>query len=316
MPDLNSTTHKETIEKILAAGDRGRLAHAYLLAGVSRAACDACARDVAKSLVCEGAARPCGTCDACTALDKGNHPDFFCVSPDEKSGLIRVEEVRTLQEKLAMKAYRAPHKVCLVRGAEHLTHEAANAFLKTLEEPPLHSLLLLTSGRLRDVLPTIRSRCQRITVRAGTIAARLASMRQEQPGISEGQARFLAHMAGCASEEDIPAYERVSALRDEVIESPGDAFLPEEYSAADRRDIREKLRILAYWYRDVAVWQLTGAPDLLCNADRITLLKETGSRMRPRQAMRHFEKTIDVMEKIDAYVNPKLALCLVPETRR
>jgi DNA polymerase-3 subunit delta' len=94
--------------------------------------------------------------------DLEGHPDFFILRPESKSRRVSIAQVRQLEHSLSRKPHRAPLKVALILEAERMClppAEAANAFLKTLEEPPDHSLLILTSDRPEQLLPTVRSRC-------------------------------------------------------------------------------------------------------------------------------------------------------------
>ena len=136
------------VEEIFAgAAKEGRLAHAHLLTGAPPAELESLGRGLAANLL-----------DA----DLEGHPDFFLLRPESKSRRISLGQIHQLEKSLSRKPHRAPLKVALILEAERMCiqqAESANAFLKTLEEPPDHSLLLLTSDRPEALLPTIRSRC-------------------------------------------------------------------------------------------------------------------------------------------------------------
>ena len=136
------------VEEIFAgAAKEGRLAHAHLLTGAPPAELESLGRGLAANLL-----------DA----DLEGHPDFFLLRPESKSRRISLRQIHQLELSLSRKPHRAPLKVALILEAERMCiqqAESANAFLKTLEEPPDHSLLLLTSDRPEALLPTIRSRC-------------------------------------------------------------------------------------------------------------------------------------------------------------
>lgn len=136
------------VEEIFAgAAKEGRLAHAHLLTGAPPAELESLGRGLAANLL-----------DA----DLEGHPDFFLLRPESKSRRVSIAQIRQLEHSLSRKPHRAPLKVALILEAERMCippAEAANAFLKTLEEPPDHCLLLLTSDRPEALLPTVRSRC-------------------------------------------------------------------------------------------------------------------------------------------------------------
>ncbi|MDD5584995.1 MAG: hypothetical protein PHV55_08080 [Candidatus Omnitrophica bacterium] len=116
--------------------------------------------DIIKLINCREAEGACGACWDCKALQSKSHPDLFVVEPEPTS--IRIERVRESQGFLALKSYRLPKKVILVKGAENFSLEAANAFLKTLEEPPKHSFIVINASKTDGLLPTIISRCRKI----------------------------------------------------------------------------------------------------------------------------------------------------------
>ena len=134
-------------ELFQVAAKEGRLAHAHLLTGAPPSELESLGRGLAANLL-----------DA----DLEGHPDFFILRPESKSRRVSIAQVRQLEHSLSRKPHRAPLKVALILEAERMClppAEAANAFLKTLEEPPDHSLLILTSDRPEQLLPTVRSRC-------------------------------------------------------------------------------------------------------------------------------------------------------------
>jgi len=131
----------------VGAAKEGRLAHAHLLTGAPPSELETLGRGLAANLL-----------DA----DPEGHPDFFLLRPESKSRRVSIAQIRQLEHSLSRKPHRALLKVALILEAERMCippAEAANAFLKTLEEPPDHCLLLLTSDRPEALLPTVRSRC-------------------------------------------------------------------------------------------------------------------------------------------------------------
>lgn len=156
--------HEELIAAFGRAVMRGRLAHAYLFVGPPGVGKRHFARQLAKTLLCES--RPagrwdsCDACPACALFDAGTHPDFFAVArPDEKLEM-PIDVIRELCDGLALKPARGGRKIAVLDDADDLNDESANSFLKTLEEPPPGSLLILIGTSADKQLPTIRSRCQ------------------------------------------------------------------------------------------------------------------------------------------------------------
>jgi DNA polymerase III subunit delta' len=145
---------EEIVKRFESSHRSDRLGHAYLLTGGSEEAVDSLAHQLATYIL---------------GGEAEGHPDFYRVRPESKSRRITVEQMRDLEKSLYLKPFKAPCKVAIVSSAERMClgqAEAANAFLKTLEEPPNGTLLLMCSVRPQLLLPTIISRCLRLDLLA------------------------------------------------------------------------------------------------------------------------------------------------------
>ena len=157
----------EALEFLRRAFEGGRLAHAYLIAGETGSG--------KRALALQLAALVAGATD-----DPLQHPDIHWVEPESKSRIIKVEQTRELEKELQMRASQGGRKVAILFDADRMNAPASNSFLKTLEEPPANSLLLLVSAHPEMLLETILSRC---------ILVQLAAPPRREPG--EGQRRLL-----------------------------------------------------------------------------------------------------------------------------
>ena len=144
-----------------------RLHHALLLVAAPGSGKRHFARLLAQRLLCQqSGVYACGKCKTCQLLNVGNHPDLRWLSPSEKSRIIPVDAVRDLNEFLLLTPNLARSKVAVVESAESMNTYAANSLLKTLEEPPAGTYIILLSHRIETLLPTIRSRCRMIHLAA------------------------------------------------------------------------------------------------------------------------------------------------------
>lgn len=141
------------LERLIAADQREKLAHAYLVTGPNDGGKEELAFDLASHLL--------GT----TPLRVTGHPDFFTIKPESKSRRIVIDQIRDLETHLRRKSSEAGRKVAIIYDAERLQPAAANAFLKTLEEPPAQTHLLLLSSLPESMLETILSRCIQLPLR-------------------------------------------------------------------------------------------------------------------------------------------------------
>jgi DNA polymerase-3 subunit delta' len=156
--------HDPIVNLFVTAYSQGRLGHAYLFIGPTGVGKQTFARELAKALLCE---RPlqklvaCDTCPSCHLAEAGTHPDLICAKRPDDVVELPVSVIREMSEQLSLKPARGGRKVAILDDADDLNEASANAFLKTLEEPPPGSLLILIGGGSADrQLPTILSRCQ------------------------------------------------------------------------------------------------------------------------------------------------------------
>jgi len=173
--------HSRPFEALLARIDR--LPHALLLRGREGIGKLAFAEAVARALLCEkpqAGGRACGQCAACAWMEQGSHPDFRRLAPESVSSPAEAEEggekkpseqiqigqVRDIGDFIVMTSHRSGAKVVLIHPAEALNASAANALLKSLEEPPPRTYFLLVAHRWHQLLPTIRSRCEQVVLAA------------------------------------------------------------------------------------------------------------------------------------------------------
>ncbi len=185
---------REQWERLWRAGSDGRLAHALLLVAPEGTGLRAFAEHWSRSRLCRnaGAGGPCGRCPDCEQIEAGTHPDFVRVLPEEAGKAIGVDAVRAMIERLGLTAGERG-KIALVDPADALTLQAANSLLKTLEEPPGGSVIVLLSTRPSRLPATVRSRCRRIAFGLPPRDTALAWLREQ--GV-ETPETWLARAAG------------------------------------------------------------------------------------------------------------------------
>jgi DNA polymerase III subunit delta' len=162
--------HEKAIELLQRSLERGRLAHGYLFCAHKIEHLEDVARTLAKTLNCQRPVKKsdhaidcCDECLACRKIQEAIHPDVHWVRPESKTRVIKVEQMRELMQQINLKPNEAEFKVAVVVGADRLNTSAANAFLKTLEEPPPKSILILLTTDGERILETIASRCLRLS---------------------------------------------------------------------------------------------------------------------------------------------------------
>ncbi|MCS6802263.1 MAG: DNA polymerase III subunit delta' [Chloroflexota bacterium] len=306
----------------------GRLHHAYLLAGPPRVGKGTLALALAQAVNCAQAPPPCGECRSCRRVARGLHPDVVTLGllADEKSesGRLRknigIAQVQELHAELALQPYEGRARVVIVDGAERLSTEASNALLKTLEEPPANAILILLANEPDRLLPTIRSRCQRLDLRLvpeAEIAAELA-----RRGAEPAQAALLARLArgkigwaieALASADLLDARaERLDALLAALEEGTVERLeragkLAARFSAS-REEVYETLDLWQSWLRDALVVASGGAADLLVNPDRQAEIEAAARACAPAALRTAIEALRRCRQQLEANVNARLAL--------
>jgi DNA polymerase-3 subunit delta' len=243
--------HAGPVRVLTASLAAGRVPHALLFHGPAGVGKATAADRLAAALLCQGEGeRPCGVCAPCGRLAHGNAYDRVRLEPD--GAWIKIEQVRALQERMTA----ATGGVVTVEPADALNPAAANALLKTLEEPPPGWTLVLVTARPESVLATIRSRCQ--AVRFGRLSPADTASVLAAHGVSGPRAPLLAHLAegapgavlaaGVAPEELVAeCSEAFAVLAPEALHSPARIFSAAEAWGRDPDRTRRFLRRVQMW---------------------------------------------------------------------
>ena len=295
-----------------------RLAHAYLLVGPRDSGKTQTALSLAQLVNCENETqKPCGQCAACRKIVSGNHPDVHVIGNDEMDS-IKIEDVRFLLSRAHLMAYEGKTKVFIIRHIELMTLEAANALLKTLEEPAANTLMILTTSVPEANLDTIKSRCHIIKFFPSS-TDHIARILMDE-GIKSQDAHFLAvYSEGCLGKTRKLMKQEIITRRCKVLDEMllnrnNDSFLKE--LSADPKEITQALRLLLSFFRDVLL--------LKCGASKTELIHQDAP-LPMQQAMgkftaRDFEdlsliirQIVKTKELVDEKLNVKMSLSLLRE---
>jgi len=311
---------------------RGRLGHAYLFTGDQLDTLENLARTLAKTLNCQqpvqlnGVATDCcDECLNCRKIAEENHPDIHWVRPESKSRVITIDQTRELMREIQLKTGESPFKVAVIVGADRLNPQAANSFLKTLEEPPPKSVLILLSTEPSRILETILSRCLRLNFSAETARAlepeQAVWLQQFGAAAAAGQKSLFGRYRLLDS-----LLQRLGAIKAQTeelltarspLEKYGDAEkdLREQWEAElsaaieaeYRRRRAEVLLLLQWWLRDV--WLLTlAAGGTLLHLPQIAGADEVARRLTPHQARENLLVLEQTQRLLHTNVQEALAL--------
>ena len=162
---MNWTTfgHKKAIQGVYKAYLSDRLSHAYLIIGMQNVGKTTFALDIAKLLNCVSENKPCSECQSCKRIESNNHTDVSVIDifSDQNSSVSGIDELRdSFISKTNRKPFEGTSRVFILKSIDHMRVEQANILLKTLEEPPEDTKIILLAKNIDTVLETIRSRCQ------------------------------------------------------------------------------------------------------------------------------------------------------------
>lgn len=321
MPFTELIGNERVRDALRRAVSRDRLPHALLFAGPEGVGKRAFALELAKAVTCHAPAggEACGACPSCLLAASGEHPDIRVYAPD--GAFIKIAQMRDLAREAQYLPFDGRRRVFVVDGAHQMREEAANAILKTLEEPPPTSLVVLVTDQPYALLETIRSRCQTLrfaAIEPAEIERYLAS-RFKRPG---DETRLLARLAGGrvgrALGIDLSVYrERRKEMLGLVELLAGDADRLRLMKAAqylgdvgrkDKAEFEERLDILVGLCRDLYGLALGEPAERIVNADVSLRLQQLAERLEPERVARWAEALDGLRRQLRQNVNRQLAL--------
>lgn len=302
--------HQQIVAQLQRTVASDRIAGAYLFVGPAGVGKETIARYFAQLIFCQQDAQPpivCGTCLACRKVDSGNHPDLQFIRPE--GSLLRIGQIRELQKQIVYEPLEASRKVYILTDVERMNAEAENCLLKTLEEPPAASVLILLTSNIQVLLPTTRSRCQILQFHP-MLVQELAAVLTDRFAVAPEQATTLAIAADGAIGKALTQLEKGSVLTEEVPEILKETDLLAAFRLAENfKDNPETLDSLVTWYRDLLFLQ-QGAPlELITHIHSLEELQTLASRyshLRIQQAIQTVFDTKSLIENTNT--NATLAL--------
>jgi DNA polymerase-3 subunit delta' len=315
--------HDWAVNLLQAHAAGGSLRHAYLLVGPEGVGRRTLATHFAQALNCTHPPEPggfCGECRDCRQIGALAHPDLSLLTPTEGHKDILIDQVRALQHTLALAPYAAKYRIALLPDFQRANTQAANALLKTLEEPPERVVLLLTADALEHLLPTIISRCEVIRLRPASIAD-AATYLQSEKNLPPEQAGLLSHLTSGRIGAAIRLAEDADALehrRDHMETLIGLLSAPRQ----DRFKLAERLaksydtarinagKVIPIWlsfWRDVFV-RTSGADLPLVNLDLESQVDQVAVMVDPEAARTLVIAHEEALDQLDANANVRLLL--------
>ena len=321
--------------------ERGRLAHAYLFTGDDLGELEAMARTLAKVLNCQQPQRAgraavdcCDACGNCERVNDGNFPDLFFVRPESKLRLLKIGQFTrrddsppvVMNDFIHMKPYEGSHKVGVIVEADRMNEAACNSFLKTLEEPPANSVIILLTTQPQQILDTILSRCLRLNF-GGAGGGKFAP--EHEAWLGEFTALLAAPKAGLLARYCVlgQLLARLTAMRESVTETLTARSPIQQYPDAEpktveawekeleaaieaecRRQRAELLLTLQWWLRDVWLRKLDADAELATFGTLAPAAQAVSARITPAEALENLRVIEQTQRLLRTNVNEALAL--------
>jgi DNA polymerase-3 subunit delta' len=303
---------------------KGRLSHAYLFLGPDGVGKASTTRALAAALNC---AQPgedgdaCGTCPSCRRMQAGTHPDFSVITftPEalkKPRPQIKIEQIRELRRLTEYPPLGGGWRVALIKPAEEMTEEAANALLKTLEEPPPQHLLVLTARGEADLLPTIVSRCHKLAF-APLPSTLIIRELESRRGLPPAQAALVAALSGgslgraLVLDPEELVRQRDQALADLAQLNRGSATAVLEWAqrlTKNRGDLDDFLLLAQLWYRDLLLSYFQAPASHLAHQDLLPALAQARAAGHPETWFARFMALGATQRQLQANLNPELTL--------
>ncbi len=323
MPFAGILGHSRPLGLLAGSIARGTLPPSLLFAGPEGVGKRLAAQAVAEALNCLSprGRDACGSCSACRRIARGSHPDVLAIEPPEV-GSTKIEVVRPAIAAAAYRPFEGRCRVVIVNEADRLTEDAANALLKSLEEPPGGTVFILVTARPEVLLPTIRSRCSQL--RFGRLSASdVARFLIERQGMEAEEAHAVAAVAdgspGRALDAGTRAYRdgraaalstlravSASASPKTRLQAAAGLMAGKPSSAGERDELATRIAMLASLLRDVALVAYGGRGDQLANADLADDLTTLGSAFDGRRASRAFAAADRALAALRRNASPKI----------
>ena len=312
--------HKDKVEHLLKAYKLGKLAHAYIFLGPQGIGKKSSALAFIKYVFCEDISYKesngdsCSVCAECRKVSAGNHPDLIMLEPERSS--IKIDMIRELKNNLHYGKYDANLRFCIINDAENLRLEAANALLKTLEEPAKDVIIILVTSKVNMLLPTIISRCQKVRFNPLTkdeIKSALISIH----GLDDDRADVVSgFLQGAFPKTDKESLDKIIDLRSNLLKKikeisinnfSGIVNLSEEVGEEEKEQLVDIIEIIKTFYRDAALIK-SGISDDIINKDVMYDIRKIASN----QTNDELYLKINIMNQMQgllmANVNKRLAM--------
>jgi len=328
MPFTDILAQDHIIDHFKKAIKADHLSHAYIFTGQDGVGKTLFAKEFIKALFCKNDENDsCNSCLNCIRIEKNSHPDVFWTEIEEKAKFIKIENIRNLQRSVRLSPLESDYKIFIIKDADRMNEEASNCLLKTLEEPPPNTIIILITNSIATIKETIRSRCQIIRfhpIPTHIIENQLAGKSDADANKIGWASRFCNGSLGNALDLLDDNYYDINndivtrmtepdmdnlVFAEEII----DSYLSSEDSLEEKRQtLKRILHCILQLYRDLLIVKVRNGHDVqqekmsLVNADREDALQRHVNYLTQEQIINVIDEILVSIKYIDFNLNINL----------
>jgi DNA polymerase-3 subunit delta' len=307
-------THSQWLQLVRRVTEK-RLPHAMLFCGIEGLGKYEIAFEFSRALLCD---QPddnyiaCGRCRSCTQFAASTHPDFHLVAPDEDGKPVKVDQIRELIQQFELVSHHGGYRVAIINPADAMNLAAANSLLKSLEEPPENTLIILVSANVPALPATILSRCQRINFDAPGLDMALSWLNKHHPEYTGKEQALLAMASGAPLKALSTADSEEIGLRDEIFA----AFMSIANGSGDvlsnnsqwlKAGVATPIKWVYSWVSDLIKLKCRLGQAII-NHDKLADLQNMAQQVELDGLYQYLDKLLDILKKQHAPLNAQMIL--------
>jgi DNA polymerase-3 subunit delta' len=302
--------HKNAWQSLWEAKQNHRLPHALLIVGKIGIGKEHLAKRLASTILCshpEANGSTCGVCHSCHLIRAGSHPDLKYIAAESPGNIIKIEQIREVVQFVNETSMQNGFKIVIINNAHHMNRYAANALLKTLEEPPTHTLFILITIERKRLPATITSRCQKLILDKpdDSVALDWLQSQLSDPHLfSKDTQQIALHLAGGAPLKALSILTNdIMAYRQTVYEGLAALHLsqadPLQLAAQwHERDMETLFHLLFYWIHDILKLKLTQNTSVIVNVDYKDVLTKMTQKLQVNFILSYLDEVQNRYAKI------------------
>ncbi len=313
------TGHNKSIQILQSLVKLDQIGHAYLFVGKEGIGKKITALAFAKAISCINLSEdfnPCNHCPSCLKIERGIHPDIQVISP--LNSVISIGQIRAIKDIIYWMPLVSKRKIFLIDDAHKMTIEAANSLLKILEEPPAFAVLILITSEPEFILPTISSRCYKISFLPIRKEEQVKILTRMNLGLDHRKLEEIVLLSSGSLGKALELAQNPKKLLEKIrplewlIKTTPENIISNTFAQSEKEltcildSFLDFVEIMVLWFRDILLYQ-SGLPrELLFFPGRIDKIKEFARYYSQEKIIFILDYLMEIPERIEKHINPKI----------